>query len=88
VVAAFVTAASFRGDVALPPAYVGFLEGMLAKNKPVILCALGSPYILPRFPAALAQIATFSTTVTSEIALVHGLYGETPMTAKPPVTIQ
>lgn len=88
VVAAFVTVASFRGDVALPSAYQGFLDGMLARNKPVILCALGSPYILPRFPAAVAQVATFSTTVTSEIALVHGLYGEAPMTAKPPVTIR
>jgi beta-N-acetylhexosaminidase len=88
VLATFVTATSFRGDVALPANYVAFLDALLAKSKPVILCALGSPYILPRFPAAAAQIATFSTTVTSEIALVRGLYGEVPMTAKAPVAIQ
>lgn len=88
VVAAFVTAASFRGDVALPVNYVNFLDALVAKNKPLVLCALGSPYVLTRFPAAGAQIATFSTTVTSEIALVRGLYGETPMTARSPVSLQ
>ena len=88
VVAAFVTAASFRGEVALPAIYTNFLDAMLATERPVVLCALGSPYVLSRFPKAAAQVATFSTTVTSEIALVRGLYGETPMKAKPPVSIQ
>ncbi len=87
VIAAFVSAASYRGDVSLPGNYTAFVEAVLRGGKPVVFCALGSPYVLRKFPQAAAQAATFSTTVTSELALVRGLFGEVPMKATPPVTI-
>lgn len=88
VIAAFVTAASYRGDVALPGNYTSFVERVTQGPAPVTLCALGSPYVLRKFPQAAAQVATFSTTVTSESALARGLFGEVPMAGRPPVTIQ
>lgn len=88
VIAAFVTAASYRGDVALPGNYTSFVERVAQGSAPVTLCALGSPYVLRKFPQAAAQIATFSTTVTSETALARGLFGEVAMKGRPPVTIQ
>jgi len=87
VVAAFVTATSFRGDVALPLVFSDFVDGLIAGDKPVVFCALGSPYLLRKVPNATAQVATFSTTVTSESALIRGLFGEVPMGAKSPVTV-
>lgn len=87
VVAAFVPAASYKGDLILPGNFTGFLETVLSRPAPVVLCALGSPYLLRRFPQVAAKVATFSTTVTSEAALVRGLFGEVPMNAKPPVTL-
>ncbi len=87
VVAAFVTSASFRGDVALPGNFQAFVDSLLTKPNPVVLCAVGSPYVLRRFPQVAASVATFSTVVTSESALIRGLFGEIPMSARPPVTI-
>jgi beta-N-acetylhexosaminidase len=73
--------------VSLPPAYASFLDEVLALKRPVVVCALGSPYMLAKASAAGGQVATFSTTVTSEVALVRGLFGEIPMGAKSPVSI-
>lgn len=87
VVAAFVVSASYRGDVALPGSYSAFVDGLLAKPVPVVLCAVGSPYVLRRFPQAAAAVATFSTVITSESALIRGLFGEIPMNARSPVTL-
>jgi len=87
VIAAFVAAASFRGDVALAPVFATFVDQVMALSKPVVFCAVGSPYLLRKVPMADAQVATFSTTVTSEAALIRGLFGEVPMGARSPVTI-
>lgn len=87
VIGAFVAAASFRGDVALPPVFATFVDQVMAIHKRVVVCALGSPYLLRKMPQAAGQVATFSTTVTSEAALVRGLFGEVPMGGKSPVTI-
>jgi beta-N-acetylhexosaminidase len=87
VVAAFVTVSSYRGDVALPGSFTAFVEKLAQGRAPLTLCALGSPYVLRKFPLAAAQVATFSTTVTSEVALARGLFGEVKMTARPPVSI-
>jgi beta-N-acetylhexosaminidase len=87
VIAAFVTVSSYRGDVSLPGNFTAFVERVAQGPAPVTLCALGSPYVLNKFPQAAAQIATFSTTVTSETALARGLFGEVPMKGRPPVTI-
>ena len=87
VIAAFVAAASYRGDVALPTSFTGFVDTLIARPTPVVFCALGSPYLLRKVPKAAAQIATFSTSLTSESALLRGLLGEIPMSARSPVTI-
>lgn len=87
VIAAFVTAASYRGDVSLPGNFSAFVERVAQGPAPLTLCALGSPYLLRKFPQSAAQVATFSTTVTSEAALARGLFGEVAMKGKPPVTI-
>ena len=87
VLAPFVTSSNFRGDLSLPGNYTTFVEALLAKPTPVVLAAMGSPYLLRRFPRAAAMLASFSTSLSSEIAVVRGLFGEVPMTAQPPVTI-
>ncbi len=87
VIAAFVTVSSYRGDVSLPGNFTSFVERVSQGPAPVTLCALGSPYVLSKFPQAAAQVATFSTTVTSETALARGLFGEVQMKGRPPVTI-
>ncbi len=81
VVVVFGTGGPMSGD--LPP----FLEKLTAGPAPVVLVAMGSPYALSRFPKASASVATFSTTLPSEISAVRALFGEIPITGRSPVTI-
>ncbi len=87
VVAAFVSAREYRGNVALPGNLSGVVTALINGNAPVILIALGSPYLLRNFPAVGSYAATFSTVPPSEAAVVKALYGETPITGKLPVSI-
>jgi beta-N-acetylhexosaminidase len=87
VVAAYVSASANRGNVALPGDYGDFLAGLLAGKTPVLLAALGSPYLVHSFPQAAAYVTTLSTTATSEAALIRALFGEIQITGKLPVTI-
>jgi len=87
VVAAYVSVAAYRGNVALPGEYSGFVNALLAGQTPVLLAALGSPYLVHSFPQVSAYLTTFSTTETSETAFIRALFGEIPITGKLPVTI-
>jgi beta-N-acetylhexosaminidase len=87
VVAAFVSVAAYRGDVALGGGYPQLLQNLLATRKPVALVALGNPYLLRNFPDVAAYMTTYSTVAPSEIAVVKALYGEIPIDGKLPVTI-
>jgi beta-N-acetylhexosaminidase len=87
VVAAFVTASAYRGNVALAGNLPAFVNGLLQGKTPVILISLGNPYLLRSFPAVGAYMATFSPATTSETAAVKALFGEIPITGKMPVSI-
>ncbi len=87
VVAAYVSVAAYRGDVALAGNYPDFLNNLLSGTVPVTLAALGNPYLIRSFPAAKAYLTTYSTTQTSEASLVKALFGEMDITGRLPVTI-
>jgi beta-N-acetylhexosaminidase len=87
VVAAFVSVASYRGTVALAGNYPKLMGAVLAAGPPVVLAALGNPYLLRSFPAVAAYLATYSTVPPSEIALARALFGEIAIGGRLPVTI-
>jgi beta-N-acetylhexosaminidase len=87
VVAPFVNASAYRGNVALLGAYPEFVQSLMKSGVPVILAAFGSPYLLKAFPDAAASIALCSSSIPSEIALVKALWGETGFRGKLPVSI-
>ena len=87
VVAAFVSVAAYRGDVALGGGLPGMMERLIATKKPLVLVALGSPYLLRSFPGVTAYLTTYSTVPLAEIAMVHALFGETAIQGRLPVTI-
>lgn len=87
VVAAFVSVSSYRGSVALAGEYPKFVESLLAAGKPVVLIALGNPYLVRTFPSVAAYLTTYSTVLPSEIAAAKALFGEIPITGRLPVTI-
>ncbi len=87
VAAAFVSVAAYRGNVALGGGYPAMLNSVLDTGKPVLLIALGNPYLLRAFPKAAAYMTTYSTVQPSEAAAVRAIFGEIPIQGRLPVTI-
>ncbi|PWT99855.1 MAG: glycoside hydrolase family 3 [Terriglobia bacterium] len=83
VVAAFSSVAAYRGTIGLS----GDLAQLVQSLKPVVLIALGNPYLLRNFPDVGAYMATFSTAPTSELAAVRALFGEIAIGGRLPVSI-
>lgn len=87
VVAAFASVAAFRGNVALGGNYAALLDNLVATKKPVMLVALGNPYLLRTFPGVTAYATTYSSVPVSEVAAVKALFGEIAVGGKLPVSI-
>ncbi len=87
VVAAWVSVAGYRGDVALGGDFPELMNSIMATNKPVALVSLGNPYIVRSFAGVKAYMTTFSTVPPSEVAAVKALFGLIPITGKLPVSI-
>jgi beta-N-acetylhexosaminidase len=87
VAAAYVTVAAYRGNVALAGGYPDFLNGLIAGKVPVMLVALGNPYLVRSFSNVSVYLTTYSPTPTSETALAKALFGEIPITGHLPITI-
>ena len=79
VVAAFL---GFGGTGKLNTAYTPLLDRLMEAGKPVILAALGNPFLVRAYPAAALALTTYSTVPVSETALVKVLFGEIQATGK------
>jgi beta-N-acetylhexosaminidase len=84
---AFVTVAAYRGSVALEGGLTTFVNSLTKLNVPVALISLGSPYLYTSFPDVSAYAATFSSTLTSELAVAKAIFGEIPVSGKLPISI-
>ena len=84
VAAAFARVGAFRGMTGEQPYAI---ETITASGKPVVLVALGSPYLLRSFPNVSAYLAAFSTVAPSESAAVRALWGEISIGGRMPVSI-
>ena len=87
IAAAYVTVAAYRGNVALPGGYPDFLNELIEGKAPVMLAALGNPYLVRAFPKVSAYLTTYSPTPTSEIALAKALFGEIAISGHLPISI-
>lgn len=87
VVSANVAVAAYRGDVALGGDLAPFLEKLTEGPAPVVMVAVGNPYLLASFPKVAAYLATFSVTAPSELSAVKALFGQIPITGHMPVSI-
>jgi beta-N-acetylhexosaminidase len=87
VVAAFASVAAYKGNVALGGSFPALIENLLATKKPVMLMALGNPYLLRTFAGVSAYLTTYSSVPVAEVAAVKALFGEIAIGGKLPVTI-
>jgi beta-N-acetylhexosaminidase len=79
--------AGHRTAGALPEPYTKLLEQLMKAGRPLILVALGNPYLLRSFPDVPGYLVTFSTVPASEVAAVKALTGQIPIRGKLPVSI-
>ena len=87
VVAAFLAVAAYRGNTALGGNFPALVTRLLDTKKPMVLIAMGNPYLLRQYPSVPAYMTTYSTVPPSEIAALKALLGEIPIQGKLPVTI-
>jgi len=85
-VAAFAAVTANRG-IGLGGDLGHAIEIITATGKPIVMVALGNPYLLRSFPQVNAYLATFSTVPPSEIAAVRALFGEINIRGHLPVAI-
>ncbi|HJT87245.1 MAG TPA: glycoside hydrolase family 3 N-terminal domain-containing protein [Bryobacteraceae bacterium] len=86
-VAAFSSAAAYRGTLGLAGALPQVLQTLIDSGKPVALVALGNPYLLRDFPKVPAYLATFSSVPDSEVAAARALLGEITISGHLPISI-
>jgi beta-N-acetylhexosaminidase len=86
-IAAFSSVSSGRGSVGLTGDLPHAMQALMAAGKPVVMIALGNPYLLRNFPNVTAYLTTFSTVPPSEIAAVKALWGEIAISGHLPVSI-
>jgi len=83
----FSKARSGSGQFGLPDNIIDVIDTLCSLKKPVVLIAMGSPYILSSFPKAGAYICSYSDCEVSTEATVEALFGEIQTTGSLPVTI-
>ena len=71
----------------MAPTLAALVEKLTEGTAPVVLVAMGSPYVLTNFPKAAADLATFNTTLPSEVSAVKALFGEIAIGGHLPVTL-
>jgi beta-glucosidase-like glycosyl hydrolase len=84
VVALAVRARSGAGQIAVPDAARKLVAQL---RKPVIAVSFGTPYLLREIPSVGTYLCAYGIQPVVQVAAVHALFGEAPVTGKLPVTI-
>jgi len=79
-----VRARSGSGSIAVPELARTLLMGM---HAPVIAISFGTPYLLREIPTAGTYMCAYGVQPVMQLAAVHALFGEAPVSGKLPVTI-
>ncbi len=85
--ALFVRVSDRKGNVDVPAEQAALAEQVYKAGKPVITIALGSPYLIERFPQAETWLGAFGISDVAQISAARALFGEIPIRGHLPVTI-
>ena len=77
---------SGSGSIAVPETVRTLLAG-LALHVPTVAVSFGTPYLLREIPSVGTYICAYGIQPVMQVAAVHGLFGEAPVSGKLPVTI-
>lgn len=83
----YVKVRSSSGKTGIPDNLVPFVTRLAELKKPVLVIALGNPYVLGAFPGAQGVMCTYSDAEVHVEAAVEAMFGEIDVRGKLPVTI-
>jgi beta-N-acetylhexosaminidase len=87
ILALFVRVSDRKGDVDVPADQLPLIDQIYKSGKPVITAALGSPYLIERFPQAQTWLSAFGISDVAQISIAHAIFGQIPIRGHLPVTI-
>jgi beta-N-acetylhexosaminidase len=87
ILALFVRVSDRKGDVDVPADQIPLITQLYKSGKPVITAALGSPYLIERFPQAETWLSAFGISDVAQISIARALFGGIPLLGHLPVTI-
>ena len=87
ILALFVRVSDRKGDVDVPADQIPLINQLYKSGKPVVTAALGSPYLIERFPQAETWLSVFGISDVAQISVARALFGEIPIRGHLPVTI-
>lgn len=87
ILALFVRVSDRKGNVDVPVEQAVIADQLYKTGKPVVTVALGSPYLIERFPQAETWLAAFGISDVAQISVARALFGEIPVRGHLPVTI-
>jgi beta-glucosidase-like glycosyl hydrolase/CubicO group peptidase (beta-lactamase class C family) len=87
ILALFVRVSDRKGNVDVPDDQAALADQLYKCGKPVITLALGSPYLMERFPQAETWLSAFGISDVAQISMARALFGEIPIYGHLPVTI-
>lgn len=87
IVGLFVKWGSSKGSVILPDTTVQLLKTLIKIEKPMVVVAFGSPYLLRQIPEAPSYLCAYETNTLAVKAAIRAIFGEIPLQAKLPVSI-
>ena len=83
----FVRVSDRKGDVDVPADQLPLINQIYKSGKPVITAAMGSPYLIERFPQAETWLSAFGISDVAQISIARAIFGEIPVQGHLPVTI-
>ena len=86
IVGTFVLTSWAKGTIELPPQHAALIRDLAKMEKPFILTAFGSPYVLRSLGDLPASLLAYETHDAAQIAAVKAIVGEIPIRGVLPVT--
>jgi beta-glucosidase-like glycosyl hydrolase/CubicO group peptidase (beta-lactamase class C family) len=87
ILALFVRVSDRKGDLDVPADQLPLINQIYKSGKPVITAAMGSPYLIERFPQAETWLSAFGISDVAQISIARAIFGEIPVHGHLPVTI-
>ncbi len=75
------------GTVDFTPEIKGFLNKVIAEEKPCVMVSFGNPYLLRSVPIVPSYVCAYSSAKPTVTAAVEAMFGETNVSGRLPITI-